>query len=360
LQSPDASPKKIYTKTLDAQVRPAWAAQRKDPDVLRRLLPDPFLLALVCVVALAALLPASGRAATAVDLLANFAIGMLFFLQGARLARETVISGITHWRLHLLVLACTFVLFPILGMALHAAAPDLLSEALWIGVLFLCALPSTVQSSIAFTSIGKGNVPAAICSATASNLFGIFITPVLVGVLLSARGDGGIDISQIGKIVIQLLLPFIAGQILRPKIGAFVARHKKVLSITDRSSILLVVYSAFSAAVVNGVWQRLSGHDLIVLLVLDSILLALVLGVTTMSARVLGFNKPDEVTIVFCGSKKTLASGVPMANVLFPGAQAGIVILPLMIFHQIQLMVCAWLAQRYARVIGKVEPTAAE
>jgi sodium/bile acid cotransporter 7 len=330
------------------------------PAVLRRLIPDPFLIALVCVVTLAAILPVSGRAAQAVDILASFAIGLLFFLQGARLARETVIAGFTHWRLHVLVLACTFVLFPLLGMALHAAVPGLLSEPLWMGVLFLCALPSTVQSSIAFTSIGKGNVPAAICSATASNLFGIVITPVLVGALLSARGDGGIDVSQIGKIVVQLLLPFIAGQILRPKIGAFVARHKTILSITDRSSILLVVYAAFSAAVVNGVWQRLSGHDLVVLLVLDSILLALVLGFTTLAARLLGFSKADEVTIVFCGSKKTLASGVPMANVLFPGAQAGIVILPLMIFHQIQLMVCAWLAQRYARAIVKAEAASAE
>lgn len=323
--------------------------------MLNRLIPDPFLLALVGVVTLAALLPASGTAAWGVDLVANFAIGLLFFLQGARLARETVIGGITHWRLHLLVLACTFVLFPLLGIALHLALPSLLSENLWIGVLFLCALPSTVQSSIAFTSIGKGNVPAAICSATASNLIGIFLTPLLMGLLLSAKGDAGVDLSAIGKIVMQLLLPFIAGQILRPKIGAFVLKHKKILSMTDRSSILLVVYSAFSAAVVNGIWQRIAVNDLVTLLLLDSILLAFVLIFTTCAARLLGFDKPDEVTIVFCGSKKTLASGVPMANVLFPGAAAGIVILPLMIFHQIQLMVCAWMAQRYGRLIGEKE-----
>ena len=324
--------------------------------MLNRLIPDPFLAALVAVVTLAALLPASGQAAGIVDLVANFAIGLLFFLQGARLARETVIGGITHWRLHVLVLACTFVLFPLLGLALHAAAPTLLSENLWMGMLFLCALPSTVQSSIAFTSIGKGNVPAAICSATASNLLGIFLTPVLVGLLLSAKGDAGVDLSAAGKIVLQLLVPFIAGQILRPKIGAFVLKHKKVLSMTDRSSILLVVYSAFSAAVVNGIWQRVALSDLVTLLVLDCLLLAIVLLVTTWAARTLGFDKPDEVTIVFCGSKKTLASGVPMANVLFPGAAAGIVILPLMIFHQIQLMVCAWLAQRYGKMIEEKEP----
>lgn len=325
-------------------------------NMLKRLLPDPFLVALTAVVILAALLPASGHAATAVDVVANFAIGLLFFLQGARLARETVIGGMIHWRLHLLVLACTFVLFPLLGIALQALAPQLLSETLWVGMLFLCALPSTVQSSIAFTSMGKGNVPAAICAATASNLLGIVITPLLVGLLLSARGDMGFDLSAIGKIVLQLLVPFLAGQILRPKIGGFVQKHKKILSMTDRSSILLVVYSAFSAAVVNGIWQRLAVNDLITLVVVDSLLLAIVLILTTLAARLLGFDKPDEVTIVFCGSKKTLASGVPMANVLFPGAAAGIVILPLMIFHQIQLMVCAWLAQRYGQIIGDEEP----
>jgi sodium/bile acid cotransporter 7 len=339
--------------------KPCLAGPHPSPykfGMLNRLLPDPFLLALMGVVVLAAFLPASGAAAWAVDLVANIAIGLLFFLQGARLARETVIGGITHWRLHVLVLACTFVLFPLLGIALHALAPNLLSETLWVGMLFLCALPSTVQSSIAFTSIGKGNVPAAICAATASNLLGIFITPLLVGLLLSAKGDMGFDLSAVGKIVLQLLVPFIAGQILRPKIGGFVLKHKKILSMTDRSSILLVVYSAFSAAVVNGIWQRLAVNDLVTLLVLDSLLLGVVLLITTMGARAFGFDKPDEVTIVFCGSKKTLASGVPMANVLFPGAAAGIVILPLMIFHQIQLMVCAWMAQRYGRLIEEKEP----
>lgn len=326
--------------------------------MFRRLIPDPFLVALVCVVALAAVLPCSGRGAEIVDMLATLAIALLFFLQGARLAPETVVSGITHWRLHLLVLCCTFVLFPLLGVGLHLLAPGLLSEPLWIGVLFLCALPSTVQSSIAFTSIGKGNIPAAICSATASNLIGIFLTPVLVGILLSTRGGDGVDFGQVGKIMLQLLVPFVLGQLLRPKIGGFVQRYKKILSMTDRGSILLVVYSAFSAAVVNGIWQRLGLSELLIVLALDVVLLALVLAITTTAARVLGFDKPDEVTIVFCGSKKTLASGVPMANVLFPGPAAGTIILPLMIFHQVQLMVCAALAQRYARIITAREAVA--
>ena len=157
-----------------------------------------------------------------------------------------------------------------------------------------------------------------------------------------------------------MLLPFIAGQILRPQIGAWVARQKPILSMTDRGSILLVVYSAFSAAVVNGVWQRVSTDDLVMLFVIDAMLLALVLVITAAVARMLGFSKQDEVTIVFCGAQKTLATGVPMANVLFPGAQAGVVILPLMIYHQLQLTICAWLAQRYARTITQTEAAPAE
>ena len=308
---------------------------------------DGFTLALLGVMLLATILPCQGWSATFFSGLATFAIGALFFWQGARLSRAAVIAGLTHWRLHLLILGCTFIIFPLLGLAMQALLPSALAPPLWIGMLFLCALPSTVQSSIAFTSIGQGNVAAAICAATASNLLGIFITPLLVGALLSMQG-GPAPLGGILKIVEELLLPFIAGHLLRPWIGEWVGRQKKILSITDRSSILLVVYTAFSAAVVDGIWTRLPLAQVIVLAVLCSVLLAIVLAITTYGSRALGFGHADEVAIVFCGSKKTLASGIPMANVLFAGPAVGMTVLPLMIFHQIQLLVCAWLARRYA------------
>jgi sodium/bile acid cotransporter 7 len=314
---------------------------------LNRMRPDNFTMLIVSMVLLATILPAQGLAAVYIDYLAMFAIGLLFFLQGARLSGEAVVAGMTHWRLHLLILACTFVLFPVLGFGLRALAPGLLTQPLWLGVLFLCMLPSTVQSSIAFTSIGRGNIAAAVCAATASNLLGMAITPLLVGVLLATHG-GGISFDEITKIVLQLLLPFGVGHMLRPWIGPWAARNKKLLSYTDRSSILLVVYTAFSGAVVEGIWRTVPLHDLGTLVVLDAVLLLAVLLITTWGARLLGFNKADEVTIVFCGSKKTLASGIPMANVLFAGPTVGMVVLPLMIFHQMQLMVCAALARRYA------------
>jgi sodium/bile acid cotransporter 7 len=308
---------------------------------------DPFIIALLIAAALGLLLPARGQVATAVNILKIAAIALLFFLQGVRLERAAVIHGMTHWRLQLLTLASTFILFPMLGIAVYLAAPGFLGESLWLGVLFLCALPSTVQSSIAFTSIARGNVPAAVCAATASNLLGIVITPLLVALLLKRTSDIS-PLEQIEAIVLQLLVPFIAGQIVSRWLRPWAKRHTAILSITDRGSIVLVVYAAFSAAVLAGAWSALEPIELGKILGLSAVLLAIVLLFTRFASRALGFSKPDEIAVVFCGSKKSLATGVPMANILFPATLVGLAILPIMIFHQLQLMVCAVLARRYA------------
>ncbi|KAF1051766.1 MAG: hypothetical protein GAK43_02257 [Stenotrophomonas maltophilia] len=315
-----------------------------------RLLPDNFTLALVATVTLASLLPCSGPVAVAFDWITNLAIGLLFFLHGAKLSREAIVAGATHWRLHLLVFTCTFILFPIFGLLLKPILSPLVTPDLYMGILYLCALPATVQSSIAFTSLARGNVPAAVCSASASSLIGIFLTPLLVQLLLGVHGNTGVStLDAIGKITLQLLVPFVAGQVLRRWIGDWVDRHKPVLRYVDQGSILLVVYTAFSAAVIQGLWHQIPVPALAGLVVACCVLLAIALIATTQLARRLGFNKADEITIVFCGSKKSLATGVPMAQVLFATSTIGVMVLPLMLFHQIQLMTCAVLAQRYAQ-----------
>jgi sodium/bile acid cotransporter 7 len=316
---------------------------------LRRYLPDSFTLALVCTVALASLLPCTGQVAVGFGYVTTGAIALLFFLHGAKLSREAVLAGLTHWRLHLLVLCSTFVLFPLLGLVIKPLALPLLSPDLYLGILFLCTLPSTVQSSIAMTAMAKGNVAAAVCSASASSFLGIFITPLLVGLLIMHGGAAAFSYDAILSIVAQLLLPFVLGQLLRPRIGKWVDSHKPMLKYVDQGSILLVVYTAFSEAVSEGLWHQLSGVTLLSLVLVSAVLLAVALAVATYTSRRLGFSKEDEITIVFCGSKKSLASGVPMAKVLFASGSLGMIILPLMLFHQIQLMVCAVLAQRYAR-----------
>lgn len=324
-----------------------------------RFLPDNFTLTLVAVVTFASLLPASGGIAHFFERLTTVAIGLLFFLHGAKLSREAIMGGITHWRLHLVVFASTFVMFPVLGLLLKPVLTPLVTPELYTGVLFLCVLPATVQSAIAFTSIARGNIPAAVCSASASTFLGVFVTPLLVNLLVVQHGAAGASLDAIGRILLQLMVPFVAGHLLRPWIGGWIKRRAAVLTLVDRGSILLVVYTAFSAAVIEGLWKQVPPSALAGLLVVCAVLLALALAVTTWAARSLGFDKADEITIVFCGSKKSLASGIPMAKVLFASHAVGAIVLPLMLFHQMQLMVCAVLAQRYARRQQTAKPPAA-
>jgi solute carrier family 10 (sodium/bile acid cotransporter), member 7 len=307
---------------------------------------DAFLAAILLTVAFAAVMPARGEAASSVGWLADAAIVLLFFLHGAKLSPQEALVGARHWRLHLMVFLSTFALFPLLGMFAHFLAPNFLPGPLWAGVILLTALPSTVQASIAFTSVAGGNVPAALCSATASSLLGVFVTPLIAGFLLARHG---IDISarSVLAIVVQLLLPFVAGQLLRPWIGAYLTRHPLALKSVDYGSILLIVYAAFSHGVVDGIWHQIDAGDLFKVALVDIALLATVMAILTFGSRQLGFSRADQITIVFCGSKKSLANGLPIATLLFAG-HVGLVIIPLMLFHQIQLMVCASLARHYA------------
>ena len=325
--------------------------------VINRWRPDNFVLALAATVACATLLPCRGIGATIFGTLGTFAIASLFFLQGARLSRDSIIAGMTNWHLHFIIAATTFALFPMLGIAITTLFPHALTQTLMLGVLFLCALPSTVQSSIALTSIAQGNVAGAVCAATASSLVGLLLTPLLFG-LMSHRYDNAIDVSGIWKILGQLLLPFIVGHLLRPWIGAWAARNRLVLSVTDRGSILLVVYTAFSAAVVNGIWHQLPLTTLVALGLIVAVLLATALLVTHAGAHICGFGHADQVAVVFCGSQKSMVAGIPIASVLFSGPTLGVVVLPIMLYHPMQLVVCAWLARRFVKRAATAETNA--
>jgi len=315
-----------------------------------RFLPDNYTLALLGTICLASFLPVRGSLAQGFEWLTTAAIALLFFLHGAKLSRAAVVAGLSHWRLHVLVFACTFALFPIFGVVLKPLFSIMLTPDLAVGMLFLCTLPATVQSAIAFTAMARGNVAAAVCSASASSLLGVFITPLLVSWLVVQGGAvGANNLDAVGRIMLQLLLPFVLGQLLQPWIGDFVRRHASGLKLVDQGSILLVVYTAFSAAVIEGLWQQVSLPTLLSLVGACCLLLALSLAMTTWASRAFGFSKEDEIAIVFCGSKKSLASGVPMAKVLFAAHTVGVMLLPIMLFHQIQLIVCAVLAQRFAK-----------
>lgn len=308
---------------------------------------DRFLLLLFTIVIFATLFPYEEIHNAFFGYLTKTAIALLFFAHGSKLSRAAILMGVGHWKLHLMVFSSTFVLFPLLGIALNVLVPYFLVPSLYLGFLYLCALPATVQTAISYTSIAGGNVAAAICSASASSLLGIFLSPLLIGWLM--RGEGSIDIlPSISAILLQLMLPFLLGHLSRPMLSKWIEHHQNWLNIFDRATILLVVYIAFNEAVLEGIWQKVNIVSLLTIILISSVLLALVLFINTMIPRWLGFNLADEITIVFCGSKKSLVNGISMANVLFPAATVGMMVLPLMIFHQIQLTVCAVLAKKYA------------
>ena len=318
--------------------------------MLKFLALDRFTILLVGMVLLATFFPVSGQAAQYFNTLTTVAIAILFFLHGAKLSREAVIEGILHWKMHLLVFAIMFFIFPAIGLLAKPILLPLLGQQLYWGFLFMCFLPSTVQSSIAFTSVAKGNVAGAVCSASFSNLVGMFITPVLVSFFILGQSQHGFDpTSSIIQITLLLLVPFVLGQLLRPYVFPYMAKVPSIVKAFDQGSILMVVYGAFSGAVVAGLWHQVSWKTLLLLTIACSVLLTIIMLLALYLPRVFGFNRADQITVFFCGSKKTLASGVPMAQILFIGQPLGMIVLPIMIFHQIQLMVCGVIANYLAK-----------
>lgn len=324
--------------------------------ILKLLALDRFTILLFVMVLLATIVPVQGQAAQVFGVVTNVAIAILFFLHGAKLSREAIVEGVLHWRLHGVVFAFTFILFPILGLLAKPILQPLLGQELYWGFLFMCFLPSTVQSSIAFTSVAQGNIAAAVCSASFSNLIGMFITPVMVSLFIFGQTQHGYDAtSSIVQIALLLLLPFIAGQLLRSYVYPYMQKVPSIVKTFDQGTILMVVYGAFSGAVVTGLWNEVSGQTLLLLIIVCSVFLTIIMLLALYIPRWLGFNLPDQKAIFFCGSKKTLASGVPMAQILFAGQPLGMIVLPIMIFHQIQLMVCGVVANYWAKRVVEVD-----
>lgn len=316
--------------------------------MFKRLLPDPFILTLLAVIALASVFPARGAFGDIVHVASVVLITLLFFFHGAKLHRSAIFEALIHWRLHLIIVGFTFIVFPLLVLLASGVGRDWLPPSLWVGMLFLAALPSTVQSSIAFTSLARGNVPGAIAAASASQLLGVILTPALVTLLANSKGQIDMGAGMAG-VAIQIFVPFLAGHLSRRWIGSWVDSNKKLIGLTDRGTIVLAVYGAFSAAVVGGIWHSVSPWTLAILLAICLAILVAMLLATWFVSGWLKFGRDDRITILFCGTKKSLVQGVPMARILFPGPDVGLVILPLMMFHQLQLMACAWLARRFSK-----------
>ncbi|MDB6454873.1 bile acid:sodium symporter family protein [Falsirhodobacter sp. 20TX0035] len=315
---------------------------------LKRFGIDVYMLLLLGTVVLGAVLPVRGVAADGLGYVTWAAVALLFFLYGVRMNAAEVWAGLTNWRLQGTSFVATFALFPVLGVIIAAVMRPVLGDQLAVGILFLSVLPSTINSSIAFTGMAGGNVSGAICSASLSNLIGVVLTPALAAVVLH-QGGGIVTAEGVLKIAMQILLPFVVGQLLRRWLGAFVRRHKVLTMVVDRGSILLIVYSAFSAGTVAGIWHLIPAETLVILFVVIGVFLAVAMGAVMWMGRLARLKTPDRAALFFCGSTKSLASGLPIAAALFPADVIGTTILPVMMFHMTQLLVCAVIAQRMAQ-----------
>ncbi|MFC0280292.1 bile acid:sodium symporter family protein [Falsigemmobacter intermedius] len=313
---------------------------------LKRIGLDRYMMLLVLTVLLASFAPASGDFAAVLRQITWWAVSLLFFIYGAKLSTATIVTGLANWKLQLGVLLCTFALFPLLTLAMKPMILMGLPVAIGVGFLYIGCMPSTVQSSIAFTSVSNGNVAGAVCAASISNLIGVILSPLLFMALIPGTSGYGIEPSAIWKIVQQILLPFAVGQLCRPLLANFLNKYKTPTMVVDRGSILLIVYSAFSAGVVNGIWQVVQPAQLLMLIGFCAALLAVVMGIAITAGRLAGMSKADLLALFYCGSTKSLATGLPMAGILFAGQDISLIVLPLMIFHLLQLVVCAILSQR--------------
>lgn len=325
---------------------------------VRRGAADWFLLGMVGAVVLASLAPQWGRSEGPLHMgrVTDVGVFLLFFLHGMGLSTDSLKAGASRWKLHLLVQACTYVLFPLWWALGSVIFGRWISHDLLMGFFYLAVLPSTVSSSVAMTALARGHVAAAVLNATLSTLLGVFLTPLLVSLVIGGE-TGGMDLSAtMLKVAQMLLLPFVVGHLLRPWLSAWFARIKPITNVFDKGVIVLLVWSAFSDSVADGLWTRHGPLLLAEAALGAAFFLFPMLWFTRRVARALGFVVEDEIVAVFCGSKKTLASGVPMAKLLFGGnAAMGVLVLPIMLYHQLQLFVCAVMARRYAARTGAAE-----
>jgi solute carrier family 10 (sodium/bile acid cotransporter), member 7 len=319
--------------------------------LLARVGLDWFILALLGMIGLARLWPGPGvqTGPFSVSALAGYGVSGIFFFYGLRLNWAQLRVGLQNSQLHLLIHGTTFVLFPAVVLVARAGLITTETELLWLGIFYVAALPSTVSSSVVMVSLARGNVPAAIFNASISSLIGVFLTPLWMSLLLT-NAPGSYDLGGvIGKLTVQVIVPVILGILLNPRLGPFANKHKTALRYFDQATILLIVYTSFCESFTGNLFADYTASDL---LVLSAGMLALffgVYGLVLLFCRLLGFNREDRITALFCGSKKSLVQGSVMAKVLFSGSIGGVVLLPIMVYHALQLIVASVLAQRMAK-----------
>ncbi|MBM7825390.1 sodium/bile acid cotransporter 7 [Arcanobacterium pluranimalium] len=315
-------------------------------EIYVKVKPDFLITGIIAAFIIGILFPVSAHYEALVSAIGDAAVALVFLFYGMRLHSAEVLRGLRDLKLQLSVLASTYVVFPLSGMTAYWLLSPIIGESFALGIFFLSLLPSTVQSSVTFVSIARGDVAGAVCAATISNILGIFLTPFLVFVFMGAQTQSTQGFSSV---LLKLLLPFAIGQVLQPFFGDFMRKHRSLTKFTDNLAIIIVVFSAVTSASNEGVWNSISITQLVYLVAILGIILALMLLLTWFGGKDLNFAYPQRVVLLMCGSKKSLASGLPIAKALFTGSAVATLVMPVILFHQIQLFVCAIIARRLSR-----------
>ncbi|UTA68340.1 bile acid:sodium symporter family protein [Emticicia sp. 21SJ11W-3] len=313
---------------------------------------DWFLGAIILMVVLAYYFPSFGimQEPFSLEELANYGVSGIFFFYGLKLSIDKLKKGLANWKMHLVIQLTTFVLFPLIALLVKPLFKGADTESLWLGIFYLAALPSTVSSSVVMVSMANGNVPSAIFNASISSLIGLFMTPLWVGIFVAAD-TGGFDTQSIViKLCLQVLLPLVIGLLLNKRLGWLADKHKTALKNFDQSIILVIIYTSFCKSFALNLFRDLSFIELILLMAGLLGLFFSVIIITRFIAKLLGFDMADTITVMFCGSKKSLVHGTVMSKVLFTQSSIiGIILLPLMVYHALQLIAASIMAQKFAK-----------
>ncbi|MFM2485275.1 bile acid:sodium symporter family protein [Celerinatantimonas yamalensis] len=317
--------------------------------IWQKLKKEWFLFGMLIAIGLAILIPHWGSSVGPLHLniVTQYGIALVFLLHGIALSPKDIRQGMSNWGLHIYTQAATFVLYPLIWLLFGHYFQTLMPQPLAYGFCYLLVLPSTISSSVAMTAIAKGNIPGAIFNASLSSVLGIFLTPLYVKLFIGLS-NGHMDIEQtVLHIAYMLLLPMVLGQLLRPLIGEWMRRYKSITGKLDKFVILLIIFNAFSDSVIRGIWHDFELSTLLLAIVLCCIILTVVMLILFFVAKWIKFNDEDFAAGLFCGTKKTLAAGVPMAKVIFGASPIlGMLLLPIMLYHPIQIFVCAIIANR--------------
>lgn len=313
---------------------------------------DWFILAIGGVILLAAFFPELGAMESPLNLskLAGYGVSVIFFFYGVKTSPDKFKHGISNWKMHVVIQLSTFILFPLIILILKPVLEKIAVEHLWLSIFFLAALPSTVSSSVVMVSIARGNVPAAIFNASISSLAGIFITPLWMSLFITSSGSD-LETSEIFlKLIYQILIPVLAGSVLHKRLGAFAERYKNELKVLDQTIIILIVFTSFSKSFLGNVFADIEIHIILLLALGMLSFFFFMMMLMKLAGRLLKFNTEDTITVLFCGSKKSLIHGAVISKVLFAGSPIlGIILLPIMLYHPLQLLAVSVIAQKFGK-----------